>query len=353
MKRETLLQHLKSIAPALGSKDIVEYIPCACFDDKILFAFDDTVALVTNYKEGFGIVGGVQGQLLIDWLSASGAKDIIVGSDPKAPNTVLFKAGRAKLKLPLLPKKDEKGGFIFEIPKLKKPKSFKVTDEFLGGLKRVALSMGNDPGHQWRMGVTVHVTKNRVTFYAADNLTIARAVVKFKTDEALHGSAFILPPKFVGHFIERAKAGNELVVGNDWIMSSFSDSQLYCLTLPEVKLSTYTGLFSDVEPYEPKALPLPNAVNWMLQRANVLLRGSAEITSDFVVKDGKLKIVTESKSGAGREFVTLAGKHENVEAKVVPDLILRVLPYVKNFIVTGGNRLCLFGEKTTYLISIA
>lgn len=349
MKPLNLLPRLKLIAPAIGSKDIVPVLPCVCFNGDYMYGFDDTVAIAT--ASPVKLEGAVPGQLLIDWLSEAPAKEMTIEPDPeKKGSGLVIKVGRAKLKLALMPKTS----FIFERPDLGKAKSFQMTDKAVKALKRAAISMGTDPGHPWRMGVTIAFEEGgKITFFADDNVTVSRATIKAKFDEKLVGKAFILPPRFCELLIERVDNKTVLRFTKEWLGAEFPECTLYSRALSEVNLSTFKGLFSDLDEYRGKAVPLPGVFHGMLTRAQIVLKTASDTMSDLKIKDGKLTILTRGKTGEDRSTATLKGKHEQVDAKLLPELVLRGLEHVDKMIVTGGSRLCLFGEGFDYLVSVS
>src|SRR5688572_3377387 len=139
MKRLELIEVLKKVAPALAAKDLVPAMSCFFFDGKLVSAFDDILAISAPMPTDFK--GGLRGHLLLDFLSASRAPEVeflVEGEE------MTVKAGRSKLKIPIVPLDD----FKFEWPKVKS-EGLKLDETFFKALNQVLPSMGRDPSNPW------------------------------------------------------------------------------------------------------------------------------------------------------------------------------------------------------------
>src|ERR1700675_1985783 len=104
MNRKYLVDTLELIKPALSKDNTVPVFQCFTFQDGLITAYDDTVAIIgpTNCEDEFG----VHGNTLLGLLSSSSVEEVDLSLDK---NDLVIKMGKSTSRLPYIPGSD----FIF------------------------------------------------------------------------------------------------------------------------------------------------------------------------------------------------------------------------------------------------
>jgi DNA polymerase III sliding clamp (beta) subunit (PCNA family) len=351
MNRTELLNTLKQVEPALATKDFIPVYACLCFTGKTVFAYDDVVALEAPLDGK--TVGGVRGRLLLDWLGASRARELEVTQEKEGE--LLIKAGRAKLTAPLCGVDD----FVFEWPKEDKAdvSTLELKPEVRSALQKASVSMGSDPSHAWRCGVTMEVLADALVFYSSDNKTASKVSCKFSSPKKAVGKKVLLPPRFCELLINIG-AGDKpekLMFTSEWVETIFkSGVRLFSRCMDAVKLKTYEKIFTQTIDAEnaPKMVAIPKGFEQALERALVVARFAEDPHTELTVKDGKMVMKTKSPAGDVRDSCDV-GNHPDATERLAAEFIQRALPYADKFcIVPGKSCFALRGSGFKHLISV-
>ena len=344
MKRVDFVSILRTVAPALSNRDVVPILPCFCFDGKEVTAYDDVVAITAPCP--IPIQGGIVGRILLDWSAACRGKVLLFEPDGDG-TSVQIKSGRARVKLPLLNPET----FLFKSPGKRVLGKLALAGDFLKTLKRVALSMGEDATHPWRIGVTLVLGEDRATLYSSDNLTASRGLVDLGIPKELQGTEIILPPKFVG--LIGSKAG-ELIIGKSWIQHDNGERRLWSATIDDVQVEQYKAFFDAADDAADGAEPtsVPKGFSAALDRSLVLLSTSNEKHAVVRVSDGKMTLEVDSPLGVSRDVLKI-DDHVAIRREVfLPDMVRRALPHASGIQVVPEMAIRLTGDGFDHLVSV-
>jgi DNA polymerase III sliding clamp (beta) subunit (PCNA family) len=339
MERAELTAVLKKLSPALSGKDLIPIFSCFCFGDTTTYAYDDVVALIHPKPTG-DLRGGIRGSLLLNMLQASKAKEVTITQEGEKAQIQL---GRTKLDVPVL----EVDAFLFKPPTTGDAASVKVDEAFLTALEKAAVSIGRDPSHPWRLGVTIMFGKGWTTFYASDNKTAAKVQLgKAGEDEP---TVAVLPPRFVELLMEIGKSDPPLKIhlSKEWVQASFTTGlKLFSRTISGADLDIFQGLFADkVE----GAVEIPKGLDRCLERAALVAPYAKDPFTSISIDAERIRFKTKSPAGDVADAILLEG-HEAVEVDVTPDLLQRGLKYAAKIKVLP-EKVVLRGPGYTYLSS--
>lgn len=337
MKRVELVAALKRVEPALATHELIPVFTCFRFDGKTVVAYDDVVGL--RVACAFPFQGGVAGRVLVDFLSAARGKDLSVTTTKAGENdgdhstNFELKVGRAKLKVPVVPLED----FLFKFPATKGADEVEVDEEFVAALERASSSMGKDPVHPWRFGVTVRFQNDSVLFYSTDNVSAGKVVMPYKGLGGVRST--ILPPRFVELLVKSMADDtvDHLYLGKGWAQADFrSGMRLMSRTVDQVEVKAYEKLFSSVDDAA-KDIEVPNGFENALNRALVVLGHlkDEEKAMIMTVKEGKLRLNALSAIGEVNDLLRVPG-HPDVTITASPEQLKKALPYVNHFRIFNG-----------------
>src|SRR6188508_450203 len=182
MKRESLLEVLSTVDPAIASNDLIPVLTHFWFTGKAVMAYNDIVAISVPFKTDFK--GAIRGSLLSGVLSKYDGEEVSLV--PEEGN-VLVKSGRSKMRIPLMPP----DSFLFTFPKVVPGDetlvvSRKSKHALIRALDICLQSLSRRVSEPQRLGVTVVPTKNKLKFYSTDSVTLSSASVASK-DHKLEG----------------------------------------------------------------------------------------------------------------------------------------------------------------------
>jgi DNA polymerase III sliding clamp (beta) subunit (PCNA family) len=289
------------------------------------------------------IKAGFRGKLLLDFLSASRARDVSFEFGcHEQEEWFILKAGRSRLRLPFLPPDD----FAFTFPKTEGIPSIECKGEFIDALRKCSLSMGDDPGYAWRMGITLEFVGRYIQFYSSDNVSATTTRCTFKTKDALED--VVLPPRFVASILSRSIVPT-LYFGEGWVQAKYEDGlDIFSKTAAEVNLDAYTSMLAITEVNA--SYPIPEGMDSSIDRALVIL-GDVDRVTDFSVEKGKLRLYSESALGEVKDTLKLPG-HESVSVRVDPKAVKRALVYGEEFCIVPNRYIRFEGENFTHLVTV-
>lgn len=324
MTREELVSLLSKVEPALSRKDLVPILTCFCFTGEQVITYDDIVALM--YPANIGVVGGVRGRTLYDFLNASTAQEASV---TLSGSEATFKIGRSNLKLALTPAKD----FVFEIPKMSDAQTIEIDSDFIECFKCSMVSLGVDPAHAWRFGMTLKFTSGRVDIFSTDNFIATHVFSELKTPEGLAGRLVVLPPRFCELFssmVSKEKP-REMQIAKTWVRVTFeSGLVLFSRTVEsdEAQFDNHVNVFDRAEQESAKfgSTSIPDGFTRILDRALIVLEGQTDKVTEFEVEGSVLRARSSSPAADADEAIKIdEGKHNPVKVKSSPELLKRAL----------------------------
>jgi len=327
MERASVVNVLKRVAPALGTKDILPVLACFCFDGKNVTAYDDVVALRAPFPSP--IVGGVRGRLLLDFLTACRGKYVDLKTDETS--SVLIKSGRAKLNQPLL----ARDSFIFMMPKTEGATEVSVSGPFLGALNLALVSMGRDSTYPWMLGVTVQFGEKGATLFSTDNRSATKVFLKGMKGPP-NGLTVVLPPRFCELLsdVGREDKIKSLAITKEWSIAVFASGlRLFSRTVQTSDVRTYQTIFKEASTLKDSLVDVPKGLDRALEQALAVMPWAAEKYTKLEVRGGDLIVTTISQAGNVRNQVPMTG-HEAVRADVPPDALLRALSLAEKILVS-------------------
>jgi DNA polymerase III sliding clamp (beta) subunit (PCNA family) len=347
MNRKKLIDILKRVQPAIASKEMLPILSCFCFYDDFVEAYDDVVGIRVPCDPIF--VGGVKGKLLLEFLLASRAKELSFQVPENSESEITIKAGRSKLLLPFFTQ-DE---FAFTFPEVGDAQKIKVTPDILSAIKAASVSLGVDPSHPWRLGVTAVFDKKGTTFYSSDSYTISVTKAKTKAKKRVE---CIFPPRFVQLFnsISKDDAPVAFYVSSEWVMVEFeSGLWLFSRTTEEmhIQVNEFKEMVESASPEEPSdVVTIPKGFSHALDRALVLLSQEKDKVADFEVRGAKLFIECSTSLGRLKDSLKLEG-HGHTSAKVGVVALKKALDFAE-VILFSDSCVYMRGEGFEHFIAV-
>ena len=343
--REEFAARLKATEPGLSSKDnLTPVLGSFCFTGKNVFAFNDALAVQTPLNTGFK--GAIRGRMLLDWLQASGAKEVSV--DASKQDMLTLKAARAQVSLPVIAPDQ----FLFDAP-TDTPRVFPITDDFQTAIKRCMPSMNGKADHPWQLGITLSWTDKGVDVFTCDNTTTAHAFVAMKSvPKDLQGMTLIVPPVFVDYLTSGKLSVEEMRIFGDWIAVQTAFSTVYGRLPQGANGQMYRDLHSDVGAGAKGAVPLPSTWWGMLTRSNVLLRGESNPVATLECVGDRIKLDTVSALGKSNDSAMLKAQLPPFKVSVVPEMLLKLPKEVERFAMVDGRKLCFYGHGFEAVASV-
>tara|TARA_R110000744_G_scaffold29871_6_gene71006 strand:+ start:7498 stop:8460 length:963 start_codon:yes stop_codon:yes gene_type:complete len=274
-------------------------------------AYDDVVGIETPCLSEFGDLG-LKGSLLINFLAASRGKDVIF--EEPTEDAVELKCGRARLKVPTLSSED----FVFEMPR-DSAKELAVSDEsFVEALRRCELSMGLDPGHPWRMGVTIEVTaKDEVAMYSSNNVAITRSTAQVKAGKKQAKDVMVVPPRWVELVSQLARQeGLTKIIYDDseeagWIVACFGKAtRLFARLVAQGDVEKFKTSLDYALPEDASTYDIPKGFQGVLDRALVVLETAPDKAITIKVAAGKMRFSAGTAAADYKDFCKSADHPE-------------------------------------------
>lgn len=326
---------LKLAAPALATKETIPAFTHFRFDGETVTASAGDVAIITACE--LPIDGCLPGRLLLDFLSASRLSAKAEISIEQDDTRAVFKVGRARLTLDILP--DEE--FPFEPPDEPEDVWIEVDEGLLAAISAARPAMGVDEAQAWGAGLAIFCDGTVGTVSADNNFVMVEA--DFLSDVELDG---VLPPRFVDLFLTVAKSciPEWLYVGQDWIIATYSDGTWVVGRAPADQTAAEISGFMDSVPWnEDDWSDSPARLLEVVKHSIQILRGLPEPVAIFVAKGGRLRVKTKAIGAQLNEVLPLAG-HEDARVITNPNLITPLLERASWFRIIPDQCIAIMGE---------
>ena len=348
MNRSDFVARLKLTAPALAKREIMPILTHFLFDGKQVTAYNDEIGLRLPCQVPF--MGMVRGDLLIDLLGSSKAKEIAF--EP-SETEVLIKAASARMTVPLATGGEE----LFAFPEIKKGTEVKDVTAFLDAVDLVLPFVGDNAVVPEQMGVTIQGDTKGVSFWATDGATIAEAAC----DVPVGVLRAILPVEFCRQLIAlwKASKGGHLWISADFALAVLSHPlgavEIYSRIIDCPQPIDIAGKVSDVLPrgFEKLVIDIPARMEMILTRA-IIIGGQKNATMRVSARDdGKIEFVTKAEGrGEVRDVAAPETKHEPISVTLDPNDVKRGLPYCDLMLLTE-RCLVMTNSKTGFLYLVA
>ena len=252
--RTDVLASLLMVKPALGRGMFVPVLSHLVLDGEGVTAYDDVVAMRAPLSTGFACI--VPGDLMLRLLGTMVAE----GMDMELKDDKLqVRCGKSKVDLPTMPM----AAALFRHDALDSKKALgriKVTADFLNGLTKCLLAVGNDPTHPAQMGVTLMWDDSEgggASMYSTDNVTLSEYALE-DVDADFLPDGVVFPTSFCQQVVSLCAQ----IKDEDRALTLYKDSAVLRFSNTENVL-----LFCKLVAVE-KALDFPSMFNKMMPKAN-------------------------------------------------------------------------------------
>jgi DNA polymerase III sliding clamp (beta) subunit (PCNA family) len=297
LSRKETIAALEPVKAAVATRSAIQELSHVWFDGDHVSAANGGLGIRAKFKSPLKC--GVPGALFLGLLNQAAADTLEFKQDG---NGLKFKTGRSSVTLNTLPLEQFPWRYP-DKPKTKPTASFKISTDFITGLKRVTALKVSGPKRMEHYAVCIFSVDEEMDLYVTDSKSMLVMPVKEKLTGSMKRIA--LPRELADQIIAQCKPGQILnmypdhfsVVANDKVQlysNVFDTSEM--LDLPQFA----NNLVNEKKfPY----VELPADLNAVLERAMVLA-GSEEPLVVFK-SDGKtLKLSARFKYGEiAEEFV--------------------------------------------------
>lgn len=352
MDRKKLLDILNLASSALSTQDVLPILSHFCFDGDTVTAYNDIQAININFPSE--IRGGVPGQLLIRTLATFPSDKVTV--EQASRNALEVRCGKSFGKFAVLGEEH----FLFSTKDLELDDTVEIelTDEYISGIQKCLVSVGNDPTHSYQLGITLAYSKKGVGLYSTDNTSISRYVIsKGKANKS--GSA-IIPVSFCNVLLSFLKSykTQEAVL-------RLGGNFAYVTIGKEVRL--FTKLVEDKRPVDfevvikahteeldfDEKIAVPEDLKSVLERS--LIFHSKIIDKSMLCKVEKDTMLTLTEAdGVGKieDSITFSSSltDEAFTFKVDPQNLMRVVEFCEEVLITPQVTV-FFDTNYTHLVS--
>lgn len=325
--REILLNALRTVRPALSTYDYVPVLTHICIDNKRVFAFDDTSAIVMPS----GIIEGklrcaVPGKPFIDLIQKIDADEIKLKLDGQ---TLTVRAGKTRAEVSALPPEH----FLFEPSKWKKWKVLPIKTPIPNLIEALKLALIAVPKEYIEGLYGVTFTGDRL--YASDTNSLIR--IQFEQEASSLSKPILLPTFFVER-LASGHLGSRLAIGR-------GDKYLVVCTERNERLRMFTKM-SDDKPLDfseevrkflkpkmmSKLISIPEGLDTSVGRVLVLTDRGKRV--DIRVKEGSLELKASGKHGEVKEEIKVSKIGKKVEFSVDADRFINACRTFKQMYMT-------------------
>lgn len=315
MNRGALLKTLELVSPALATTNLVPVFGCFVFTNSKVMAYNDVIGIVAPW-ETKGQPFAANGQILLGLLRNSSSEGVDIVCDPKKSEDLKITLGKSASKLPFFGE-DE---FIFLEPDIDALDKTKLTPALLLATQTCLTTSSTDNSMPALMGVCFNFEEGALFSCDGDALTKHRADIRGK-------GVYTAPNQFcsaLSRICEETETyDGELVFTRQWVRASLANGYvLYGRMIENDTPLDHEKLITRSLQGGPEFVGLPKGLNEALARARVFADAESTPTT-FSIKDGTLKMATDTKhSGQVKDVLNIKG-HKDVEALIHPNLMVR------------------------------
>jgi len=293
---------------------------------------------------GVGFAGAVPGEQLLGLLNASKSAEVTLTVEGKE---LLFKAGRVKAKLALLP--PDSFDTLFQMP------TFDTSHSIVANVVRPAIehclrSVSSDATLPQHNGITVRVQRGAMVLYATNTTTLASSHVELgKTKDRARA---ILPKRFCQEAIRLINYSNKALLQFDTEKAMVRAEGVLLFS----RLIDPGGEPLDFEDMINKHWPehealAPSRLQLAVERACIMANSVQEQRfTEIACKDGKMRLHTQSPYGEVEDVLSTDGEQDDWSVKVDPSYLKDIERFDKLTIVKEAIA-CSNGNGDIYLIA--
>jgi DNA polymerase III sliding clamp (beta) subunit (PCNA family) len=302
MNRVELVKTLGLLKPALAANNMVPIFQCFAFEDGIVSAYDDNIAIVGPCEVDVGGSVAIHGNTLLGLLSSSTVEEVTF---EQKGDVVIVTMAKSVSKLPFQPEEN----FIFKVPDDQWKYKIPVTESVIMGIQLCLETTSKDTTQAALLGVTIEGDR----LYGCDS----DALTRFTLKNAIK-SRILMSNRFCEAVLKlwaaTSKVKGTLHFSDDWVFADFDDWSIYGRLLEVKDPIDFEALIKKNIKGKTDTYLIPSGFTGALSRARVLADPESQKTVVTVAK-GKLTLRTETHMG---EVVdTLAMKdHPDVSSNV-------------------------------------
>jgi hypothetical protein len=300
LSRKDTLAALELVKAAVSStNDAIQERAHIWFGGDHVFGTNGGLGIKAKFESPFKC--GVPGALLMGLLNQASSDTLEFKQDG---NGLKFKAGRSSITLNTLPFSQMPWRFP-EKPAKKAIASFKVSEDFIKGLKRVSALKVSNPKRMEHHAVCIFKVDEEMDLY----VTNSQSMLIMPVSEEISGPAvkLALPRELANQIIAQCKPGQTLNMYADHFRLQASDKvELFSNifdTTEMLDLPTFASSYSDEKKFP--STDIPKDLMAALERATVLA-GSDEPNVFIKMEGKKLKLTGKFKYGEISEEFDLA-----------------------------------------------
>ncbi len=333
IKRAELLAVATQVRPALSNQAYLPVLTHICFADGIAVAYNDVAAIAVKHK--FDLNCCVPGELLIKALQGFTGDSLDLVEDDKG---VLLTSGRSKLRLPTLPVRD----FPFKLAPLLTDDNgiIDLSKDFVSGVRKCLMSVGNDNTHPAQMGVTLtEDSKGYAVLFSTDNNTISTYETADDIQLPNRGAPIILPTFLCEQLVSLSKTYKDLdaalmIITGGLIVAFDSDAYLFTRALVDTEPMDFPNVihkYCDLGQLGEHLHDIPKDLDAALSRS-LLVLGNGDKSALFQIGETGFVVKTETNTGESHDHIDFEFS-EYTEAPMVPF-------YVDPALLARGAKAC-------------
>lgn len=283
LSRKETIAALEPVKAAVAARSAIQELSHIWFDGHHVYATNGGIGVKAKFESPFNF--GVPGTLLLGLLNQA-SKDTL--DFEQEGNGLKLKAGRSKLTLNTLPFSTMPWRYPAK-PAKKAVASFKITEDVIKALKRVAFFKPEAKNRMEYHSICIFAVDDEMDFY----LTDSKSLVVMPVSEKLEGSGkkIALPRELAEQIVARCKPGCELNMYSDHFSVKASDNiHLYSNVLDTSQMLDFPRVASQfTDPKKFPAVDIPKDLLAALERA-VVLAGTEDPDITFKTNGKKLKL---------------------------------------------------------------
>ena len=333
MNRQELLDSLAMVKPGLSNFDLVPILTHFCFSEGTVLAYNDVLAIEAEVD--IDLDCGVPGDVMLSMLGSMKTKDIEV---EQSDAEILIKAGRSKAKLAVLPKED----YLFKMPATKSADKLRVGPDFINGLRKCLISVGDDPTHPEQTGIVLIASKAEVSLYSTDNKTLS----KYEVDEEYDIKSqvlVILTKEFCDQLVAistklpKNKIDLFIDTKNDYVIASFEEEvTVYSKLLDDSSVSDFDSILDKFSMSSKSFVPIPADLKEATARAQIILKSAVDKELHIAIKKRTLQVEAKSSFGEVKEPIAMSKSFDETTFIIDSDMFARPIDSCKDISFQQG-----------------
>ena len=290
LSRKDTLAALETVKAAVAVRSAIQELTHIWFDGSYVYATNGGLGIKKKFKTPFNC--GVPGALLFGLLNQASSDTLDFEQEG---NGLKLKAGRSKITLATLPFSQMPWRYP-EKPAKKAVCSFKISEDFIKGLKRVAFFKPVSPKRMEHYSICIYAVEEEMDLY----LTDAKSIVVMPVSEKIEGPGkqLALSRDLADQIVAKCKPGCQLNMYSDHFSVKASDDlQLFGNvfdTSDMLDFPTTVNNFANEKKFP--SVAIPKELTAALERAMVLA-GSEEPAVRLKTNGKKLQLSGQFRYG--------------------------------------------------------